>query len=266
VTEVVHAPYDGVTYSVTDAGSGRTVLLLHGGSGPASVAPFGERLAGDHRVIVPTHPGWGDSVRPEWFTGVGRLAEMYLELLDDLDVTDVLVVGSSIGGWIASEIAVRDRGRRVGGLVLMNAVGPVLPGQAVVGPPAPLPEAGSSAAGAAARGAVAGAGGPAPRPGPGPGPAAFEALRAYGGESLNDPSLLPRLSRISVPTLVVWGQDDTMVSPAFGREYAAAIPGAIFVGIPDAGHVPVREQPEAVLATIVEFEGGRIGGGASSLN
>lgn len=245
MTEVVHAPYDGVTYNLADEGSGRVVLLLHGGSGPGSVAPFGELLAGDHRVILPTHPGWNDTARPAWFTGVGRLAEMYLELLDDLDVTDVLVIGSSIGGWIASEITVRDRARRVGGLVLMNAVGPVLPGQAVAGPPEPRPGAGGGAAGV-----------PAGRPGQGPSPAAFEALRAYGGESLNDPSLLPRLSRILVPTLVVWGENDTMVTPAFGREYAAAIPGAIFVGIPEAGHVPVREQPGAVVAAIGDFEAG----------
>src|SRR4051812_22285383 len=92
-----------VEVSVTDRGHGRPFLLLHGGGGPQTVAGFGELLAGAHRVISPVHPGFGGTVRPDGFTSVAGLAELYAALLAELDLTDVTVVGNSIGGWIAAE-------------------------------------------------------------------------------------------------------------------------------------------------------------------
>jgi pimeloyl-ACP methyl ester carboxylesterase len=79
------------------------------------------------------------------------------------------------------------------------------------------------------------------------------ALLAYGGQSMADPHLAARLSGITVPTLVVWGEADRMVTPAYGKEYAAAIPGASFRLLPRAGHLPQIETPEAVLSLFAEF-------------
>jgi pimeloyl-ACP methyl ester carboxylesterase len=68
-----------------------------------------------------------------------------------------------------------------------------------------------------------------------------------------DPSLAVRLGGLSVPTLVIWGEADRIVTPGFGKEYAAAIPGAAFRLVPGAGHLPQLENPEAVLSLFAEF-------------
>lgn len=103
-------PYPGLPVTLTDVGEGRPVLLLHGGAGPASMTAITDRFAPTRRVLAPTHPGWDDTPRPDWFAGVDGLVETYLDLLDDLHLHDVLVLGSSFGGWLAAEMTVRDRG------------------------------------------------------------------------------------------------------------------------------------------------------------
>jgi len=74
-------------------------------------------------VIVPTHPGFGGTVRPDALASIGGLAALYGALLDELELTDVTVVGNSIGGWIAAEMALRDIHGRIASMVLLNAVG-----------------------------------------------------------------------------------------------------------------------------------------------
>src|SRR5260370_16506501 len=74
-------------------------------------------------TIVPTPPGWNGTDRPDWFTGIDDLALAYLHYLDDRDLRNVLVIGSSMGGWIGSEMAVRDGAGRITGLILIDAVG-----------------------------------------------------------------------------------------------------------------------------------------------
>jgi pimeloyl-ACP methyl ester carboxylesterase len=68
-----------------------------------------------------------------------------------------------------------------------------------------------------------------------------------------NPKLRGWLGRISVPTLVLWGESDGLVTPAYGRAYAAEIPGARFETIPGAGHYPHVEQPETFAARVVDF-------------
>jgi len=62
-----------------------------------------------------------------------------------------------------------------------------------------------------------------------------------------------RLHRIKVPTRLIWGEHDGVVSPAYGRAYAEAIPGATFKAVSGAGHFPQLEQPEAFMAALREF-------------
>ena len=81
------------------------------------------------------------------------------------------------------------------------------------------------------------------------------ALLTYGGPSMADPELAQRLAGITVPTLVVWGEADRMMTPAYGKQYAAAIPGAEFYLMPNAGHLPQIEAPEALLALFEQFTG-----------
>src|SRR3954466_1463704 len=84
-------------------GSGRAVLVLHGGAGPSSVAGLAATLAaaGGGSVIVPTHPGFDGTTRPDALASIGQLAETYAALLAELGLEDVLVIGNSVGGWIA---------------------------------------------------------------------------------------------------------------------------------------------------------------------
>ena len=216
-----------VPVTLTEAGdpTARPAIVLHGGAGPGSVAPLVAHLAADHRVLAPTHPGWDGTPRPGSLTGVGALAGIYLELLAWSDLRDVVVVGSSFGGWVASRLALDDTDSRVGALVLVDAIGPEIPGL-----PPRVP-------------------GPAPS-GAGPGPATLATLKAYAGPSMTDPGLLPALAEVSVPTLLVWGEHDRVVPPAFGRAYADAFRHARFELIRGAGHVPTREAPDAVFAAI----------------
>jgi pimeloyl-ACP methyl ester carboxylesterase len=70
---------------------------------------------------------------------------------------------------------------------------------------------------------------------------------------LHNPRLRARLSRIDIPTLVLWGESDRIVTPKYGRAYAQSIPGAQFQVIPAAGHYPYLEQPEAFVAAVAAF-------------
>ncbi len=236
-------PHPEVPLTMAEAGAGRPALVLHGGRGPASVAEEVAHLAADHRVLTPTHPGFQGTPRPDWFAGVDRLAEAYMDLLDDLELRDVVVLGSSFGGWIAAEMALRDRGQRIGRLILLGAIGPTIPGHPIRVPSAPGPAPAEPPGDAA---------GPPP-PRAAASPADFAAMLAYTGPSLSDPGLLHRLGRVRVPALLVWGEDDAVASPDFGRAYAAAFAAARFVAIPGAGHIPTLQAPAATFAVIDAF-------------
>ena len=244
--------------SYSERGSGRPVLLLHGGAGPASVVPFVELAASRHplRVITPVHPGFGGTERPESLDSVAGLARVYADLLDALDLEDVTVVGNSIGGWIAAELAILAPDR-VGRYILVDAVGLDVPGH----PPVDffsltLPEVADysyyepdrfridpSALPPEARAAL---------------PGNRAALATYGGAGMTDAGLGARLAAVDSPTLVAWGEADRIVDPEVGRALAAAIPGARFTLLEHTGHVPQVETPELLLETVWSFVSGTV--------
>jgi pimeloyl-ACP methyl ester carboxylesterase/mannose-6-phosphate isomerase-like protein (cupin superfamily) len=244
-----------VPVTVTERGEGRPVLLLHGGAGPASVAGFAGLLAeAGLRAITPVHPGFDGTSRPETLTSIAGLAELYAGLLDELGATDVTVVGNSIGGWIAAEIALL-RSPRVARVVLVDAVGIEVPEHPPVDffsltldqvsqlsyhdpdayrldPDALPPEQRALLAGNRS------------------------ALAVYGGQAMVDPTLAARLAGIDVPVLVVWGDSDRIVLPAYGEAFAAAIPTARFTLLTGTGHVPQVETPGPLLDVIADFVDG----------
>src|SRR6266487_105494 len=243
---------DGLTVRIDERGSGRPMLVLHGGGGPQSVSSFAEAVAERAHVLTPVHPGFAGEPRPEWFNSIDDLALTYLELLERLDLRDVMVVGFSIGGWIASELAVRDT-TRLGSIVLVDAVGIQVDGHEIadVFPLAPDELSALSYNNPAAFridpstlspdriAAMA---------------ANFQALGAYGRElGMRDPKLRRRLGRVTIPALVVWGESDGVVDPDYGRAYAQSLPNARFKLIPGAGHVPQIEQPGRLLTLVWEF-------------
>lgn len=243
---------DGLTVRIDERGSGRPILVLHGGGGPQTVSGFAEALSTRAHVLTPIHPGFAGEPRPEWFDSIDDLALTYLELLERLDLRDVMVVGFSIGGWIASELAVRAT-TRLRSIVLVHAVGIQVEGHEIanVFPLTPdelsalsfhNPAAFRTDPATLSPDQVAAMA------------ANFQALGVYGREpGMRDPKLRRRLGRVRIPALVVWGESDGVVDADYGRAYAQSLPHARFKLIPEAGHVPQIEQPERLLTLVWEF-------------
>jgi pimeloyl-ACP methyl ester carboxylesterase len=235
------------------ATDGTGVLVLHGGAGSQSVGGLAAALAEHAYVIAPTHPGFDGTPRVPWADSVADLADAYLDLLEQLGMTAVMVIGNSLGGWIASEMALRDIDGRVKSIVLLNAVG-IRPdnGTQLVDIRALPPVAVSKLAfaNAAFRPNFA-AMSDEQRAGMA---ANQQALAGYAGEDfVFGPKLRWRLHRVTVPVLAAWGEEDGVATAEYGRLYAACFPNGHYQGIADAGHFPHIEQPGAVLAAIGHF-------------
>jgi len=241
--------------TITDAGAGQVFLILHGGAGPSSVAGLAGALSKSGRIVAPTHPGFDGTSRPDRFTRIDDLVLAYLALIQQLDLTDVVVVGNSIGGWIAAEMALR-KSPRVAGIVLMNAVG-IDTGSAertITNPMAVSPaERAALAFHDPGRFSIA--------------PSSPEALavmlenqrvlRIYAGEHfMHDPTLRPRLAQMETPALVVWGESDRIVDVDYGRLFADSIPHSRFEAVAEAGHFPHIEQLDTVAGLISDFAKG----------
>ncbi|GHI02059.1 alpha/beta hydrolase [Streptomyces cellostaticus] len=233
---------------------GHPFLLLHGGGGPQTVTAFAGLLAEQRpaRVFAPVHPGFDGTTRPGWLSDVRTLARAYAHLLDELLLRDVSVVGNSIGGWIAAELAALGSDR-ISSVTLVNAVGIHVPGHPIAETfgltraelsrlsfhdpskfrfdPSKLSE--EQRAIAAANRA---------------------ALQVYSGpHAMADPTLPERLAKVTRPTLVAWGASDQVVDADYGRAYAKAVPGAEFRLLHGTGHMPQTETPEQLLAVIWDF-------------
>lgn len=220
----------GFTVPVRQAGEGKPVLVLHGGAGQPGITTTIEHFARDSFVLAPTHPGWHGVPRPDQVRSVADLATGYRALLEQHELSDVTVIGTSFGGWVAAELALQDHDRRIGRLVLIGAIGPRIDGQPVQVP------------------AVSPPGQPA-----GPGGAGIAALLYYAGDRLEDPGLLARMARLRLPALLVWGSDDAVVTPEFGRRYAESLVSGTFVLVDDAGHLPMLQAPSRTFGAIDDF-------------
>jgi len=246
---------NGIRVEVIERGRGRPLLFLHPGIGLDGAAPALDRLAERASVIAPSHPGFGASEQPRAFDTIDDLAYFYLDLLDQLDLTDTIVVGVSLGAWIAAEIAVKSTAR-LARLILANAVG-IKTGDRETRDIADIfalteqeyleltycdPNAGRRdykslppaevLAAARAREATA---------------------RFAWSPYFHNPRLKSRLHRIRIPTLFLWGAHDRMVGEAYGRAYCAMIPGARFETIERAGHFPHQERPQAFAKRVLHF-------------
>ena len=245
---------DGISIEALVHGEGRPLLFLHGIDYFAQQVPFLYRLAEQFRVIAPRHPGFGATARPRWMRTIGDVAYLYLDLIDRLALDKPLLVGSSFGGWLALEMAVRAPAQ-LGGLVLIDTLGLKFGGRDEVEITdihtlsaadvlkhnfADLAKAPDYAtADDAALEEVA---------------RDREAAVLYGWRPyMHNPSLKHWLHRVKVPSLVVWGMQDRIVAPAYGAHLTQRLQRATFVPILEAGHYPQIEQPEKVAAAIEAF-------------
>ena len=232
------------------------MLWLHGEEGLDPQAPFLDLLAGTGRVVAPSHPGFGHSPESSTVDTVDDLAYLYLDLLAEQDRRDVIVIGASLGGWIAAEMAVRSI-ERIGALVLVAPLGIKVGDRET----RDIPDIFALHPDEVTRLQYHD-------------PARFavdyakrsddeltviarnrEATALYAWEPyFHNPKLPQRLHRVTVPTLFVWGAQDRFVSATYyGAAYRAAIPGAQLELIDGAGHFPHLEQPEAVVELVRGF-------------
>ena len=246
----------GVQLDVYEHGRGRPILVLHGEDGLCPQAPFFALLANQGRAILPTHPGFGHAPDMADIDTVDDLAYLYLDLLDEYDLRDVVVIGCSLGGWIAAEMAVRSTAR-LSRLVLVAPLGIKVgdretrdipdifalspeevvrlqyhdPARAVVD----YASLSDDELLVIARNRQA---------------TALYAWEPY----FHNPKLRQRLHRVTIPTLLVWGASDRFVTPGYyGTAYRNAIPGAQLAVIDQAGHWPHVEQPEVFVERVGAF-------------
>jgi len=232
------------------------VLVLHGGGGPVSNQFALRELSETHHLIAPVHPGFAGTPIPEHFDGMEDLVYLYLDLLDALCLERVTLMGFSMGGWCATEMAVRNTGR-LSHLLLVDSVG-IKPGRRedrdvadVFGiPPQELinrlfhdvsnapDHSGASEEDLAVLASNR------------------TALALYTWEPyMHNPKLPRRMHRIDIPTLLIWGESDGIVSVDYAAAYQSLIRDAGLEVIAQAGHQPQIEQPAAWLSAVRRFLG-----------
>jgi pimeloyl-ACP methyl ester carboxylesterase len=247
----------GCEIEVQEEGSGAPLLFLHAANGFRPNDPYIAALSAGRRLICPSHPGFGTSSLPGWIDSVDDIAHIYLELMDQMGLTKVDLIGCSIGGWISTEMLTKAP-ERFGKVVLVAPVG-IKTGpwdkldipDIFVMPPTEVPKMMFHDP---AKMAVD--------------PAKLTddqlAIQARNRETLallvwepymHNPKLTHRLQRVSSPTLFVRGASDGLVSAAYLENYAKFVKGAKTATIPEAGHAPHLEQPEAFTRVVVDFLG-----------
>ena len=238
---------EGVLVSVLRGGSGTPLLFLHGSDAFGDWQPFMEELARRYDVIVPDHPGFGRSDTPPWLDTIGDLAHFYRSFIEALGLHDVVLAGHGLGGWIACELALRDT-CELRARVLVDAAGLPLTVDGVdtfMCSPDELRNASyvdvarAPALGDVERGQQA--------------KNALMTARVGWRPRFYDPQLAKWLHRLRLATLVVWGAGDAIFPPRQAAAFAAAIAGARTLIIPDAGHLPHLETPQAFAAGVGAF-------------
>jgi pimeloyl-ACP methyl ester carboxylesterase len=236
----------GVKTVVHTAGKGEPLVLFHG-AGTVEGFDFAESWAGKFRVVVPYHPGFGESGDDPAFTDIQDYVMHYLELFDVLKIDTLNLVGLSMGGYLAAKFA-SQHGHRVRKLVMTAPYGldvPEHPTLDIISTPGEqlvpllvsnfetlkksLPEKPDMDF-AAARYREA---------------ASFARLF---WEHPTDPKFPRYLHRVKMPTLIVWGDEDKLIPVQQAQSWRKLIPNAEVMIVKGAGHIVQRDKPEVVDA------------------
>jgi len=247
----------GSKLHILKGGTGQPLLLLHDELGHPGWLRYHAALAQHYTLHIPLHPGCGQSDRLDWVMNMRDLALWYLDALDELGLGQVPVLGGSLGGWLAAEMAAMCP-QQFKRLVLVGAMGIRPPAgeifdmflvvsreylRASFTDPASVAEAqqlyGSD---------------PAPEQAE-----AWESARELASlvgwrPYMHDPALPHVLRRLrKLPTLVVWGRQDAIVPLSAGEAYHRAIPGSQLVVLDRCGHRPEIEQADEFVRVVCEF-------------
>jgi pimeloyl-ACP methyl ester carboxylesterase len=244
---------DGCRTHYRRGGKGAPLVFLAGASGAPVVLPFMEQLATRFDVLVPDHPGYGQSDEPEWLENIHDVAYFYLDFLQKLDLHKAVIVGSSMGGWMALEMAVRNTAR-IGSLVLVSPAGIradgadpadifLLPQEEMVRRLFHDPKY------AEARLAI---------------PETPESIdlalknrhttaRLAWEPRLHDPMLPKWLHRIDVPVSIVWGAQDRILPVGIAHELKRLLPKAELRIFEGCGHLPHVEKMQEFCDLVVGF-------------
>ncbi len=252
--------YRGNRFALHRTGRGEPLLYLHGLDGARPALPLAEGLGSAFDVVVPEQPGFGESDMPDWLTRIDDLAYFQLELLDRLGLDRVHLVGHSLGGWVALELAIRypqrfptltlvasagihvigvpkgDLFMRAPDVVLRSMFADSALGDAQVAKVHSSPEA--EFAFNKNRNAVA---------------------RVAWQPPLFNPQLEKWLHRVSMPVHLIWGDTDRLFPIAYAHALAALLPNARTTILENCGHYAHIEQPErlqhAINSSFVEAIG-----------
>src|SRR5947208_1376018 len=245
----------GKKTQLTIGGSGPPLLYLHSAGGETEWMPFHERLAKHFTVYLPAHPGFADSKGLEQVRDIYDYAWHYVDLIQELKLGPVPIVGFSLGGWTGIELAIL-RPQLVKKMVLAAPAGVRVPdapmGELFVDnltklrqllfydqndPSIPLAMPNSL-----------------------DDPRIVQWLRAREATArvawnpyLHNPRLPQHLRRVECPTLLLWGRHDKLLPVGMGEYYAKQIPGARLEIFESCGHMLPFEKPEQFAAKTVEF-------------
>jgi len=234
-------------------GKGPPLLFLHGAAGAGVWLPFMAALSEHYDVIVPDHPGFGRSDTPEWLDQLSDIAYFYLDFIEALDLDHVHLVGNSLGGWIAAEIAIRSTGR-LSTLTLIGAAGihvnGVPKGDLFLWPPEErtrnlffnqrLAEQRLAQPMTEEQGDIALKN-------------ELATANLAWQPRFHDPQLRKWLHRIDVPTLIVWGDSDKFFPKQYGDAYHRLIKGSRFEVVSACGHLPHVEKADAFVDLFKRF-------------
>jgi pimeloyl-ACP methyl ester carboxylesterase len=240
-------------------GSGPPLLFLHGANGLTPWLPFHENLSKHFEVLVPEHPGFGLSDNPAWMRNVGDLAMYYLDFLDGLGFDKVHLVGQSLGGWAAAELAVRNTSR-LASLSLLTPAGVRVKG--IVSGDNFIWDAEEQIRNLFHDQSFA--------------DTMLTQIAGFTDEQADialtnryaatkfgweprwfNPALERWLHRIDVPTLVLWGDKDKLFPVDYAARWGERIPGSRVEIIPDCGHAIAIEKPDAAAAAVTATAGRR---------
>lgn len=237
------------------AGNGPPLLFLHGAGSAGRWLPAHADLARSYSVYLPSHPGFGASDWPDWLDGVDDLVFHYTDFLDAFGLDRPVVIGASLGGWIAAELALA-RPDRIGPLVLVNAAGLYVPSLELPDVFPLTPEQVTRLYyhdPARVEAAIAALADRSPESTARANRDRAATARLAWQPYFADLKLRRRLHRIRTRTLVLWGANDRIFPVALGAAYAEGIPNARLVTIPGCGHAPHDERPAEFVRAVRDF-------------